>query len=354
MSDEIKMRHIVVVDDEPVNLELVENALTGQYKLTKLISGAQLMTFLSRVKPDMILLDVQMPGLNGYEVISKINENPDTKDIPVIFLTGQDSLASEKKCLTLGAKDFIRKPFDAEVMSARIRSQMELHIYRSELEDVIVEKTHEIETLQHLLTVSLAEMIESRDGTTGCHVRNTMAYFSMLIKELVRHPLYAKVFASHTLVDDLVRAASLHDIGKVAISDVILKKKGSLDPKEFSEMELHSKIGAEMIEKIIADYPVNSFLTYAKEMAWSHHERWNGEGYPRGLKGEEIPLYVRVLSIADVYDALTSVRPYKRAFTHEEAMEVITKETGSFFDPDIYKVMLSIEKDIKAYEKESY
>lgn len=348
---EIDKRHIVIVDDEPVNLELAESALKGKYKLTKLISGTQLLTFLTRVKPDLILLDVQMPEMNGYEVIEKIMKNPATKDIPVVFLTGQDSLASEKKCLMLGAKDFIRKPFDSEVMQARIHSQMELYLYRTGLETIITDKTQQISELQHLLTVSIAEMIESRDGTTGCHVRNTTAYYELLIKAMAVTPEYREGLMSDEIIGDLLRASTLHDIGKIGISDTILKKPGPLDPEEFTAMKQHSKIGADMIEKIVMQTTFDSFLVYAQDMAGFHHERWDGTGYPYGLKGQLIPTYVRALSIVDVYDALTSVRPYKRAFTHEEALEIITKDNGKFFDPGVYRVFMSIEGTISRVDK---
>lgn len=351
IPENTKKRHIVVVDDEPVNLEIAENALNGVYKLTKLISGEQLLKFLTRVKPDMILLDVQMPGMNGYEVLQKIMMDPESQNIPVIFLTSQDSTDSERLGLHLGAKDFIRKPFDNEVMLSRIRSQMELYIYRTQLEDIIEQKTAQITDLQHVLTVSWAEMIESRDGTTGSHVRNTTGYYGILIRAMASTPAYG-----HELTDDimgdLLRASTLHDIGKVGISDTILKKPGSLEREEFAQMQKHSQIGADMIEKIISKTYFDSFLNYAKEMAWFHHERWDGTGYPCNLKGLIIPTYVRALSIVDVYDALTSVRPYKKAFTHEDALDIIRQDSGKFFDPDIFEVFLAHEEEFKQFQKE--
>lgn len=346
MTNQIGLRHIVIVDDEPVNLALAERALSGKYKITKLISGVQLLTFLTRVKPDMILLDVQMPELNGYEVISRLTDNPETKDIPVIFLTGQDSLASERKCLMLGAKDFIRKPFDNDIMLARVNSQMELYLYRTGLEDVITQKTQQISELQHLLTLGMAEITESRDGTTGCHVRNTTTYYEHLIRAMAKRTEYRDTL-NEELIDDLLKASTIHDIGKIGISDMILKKPGPLDKVEFAEMKKHSEIGASMIEKIVEQASFGSFLNYAKDMAWFHHERWDGTGYPCGLKGKLIPTYVRALSIVDVYDALTSVRPYKRAFTHEEALEIITQDNGKFFDPAIYEIFMEISEEIK-------
>lgn len=343
-------KHIVIVDDEPVNLALAENALGGNYKLTKLISGNQLLKFLMRLKPDMILLDVQMPDMNGYEVLVHLTENPQTKDIPVIFLTSQSDTESEKACFRLGAKDFIRKPFDNDIMLARVQSQIELYNYRTHLEDIIEEKASQIANLQHVLTISWAEMIESRDGTTGTHVRNTTTYFKLLMKELARQPKYVPDLPENIL-GELFRASTLHDIGKIGISDTILKKPGSLDKEEFLHMQMHSQIGADMIDKIIKQTNLDKFLEYAKNMAHFHHERWDGTGYPQGLKEFDIPLYVRALSIVDVYDALTSIRPYKRAFTHKESLDIIDGDCGKFFDPSIFSAFMNIEEAIRQVKK---
>ncbi len=343
-------RHIVIVDDEPVNLEIAESALKDRYKLTKLISGNQLLRFLTRVKPDMILLDVQMPEMSGYETLTAVLQNPETANIPVIFLTSQDSLDSERLGFRLGAKDFIRKPFDSEIMLARVQSQMELYNYRTHLEEIIEEKTMEVHSLQHVLTVGWAEMIESRDGTTGCHVRNTTAYYEILIRAMAKSPAFEKQI-TEDMIAELLRASTLHDIGKIGISDDILKKPGPLDKNEFTHMQAHSQIGADMIEKSVCDTPFRSFLNSAKEMAWFHHERWDGTGYPCALKEHTIPVYVRALSIVDVYDALTSVRPYKRAFTHEEAVDIIRGDTGRFFDPAIFEIFIQESEQFRLLEK---
>lgn len=353
ITEENYKRHIVIVDDEPVNLALAENALSGNYKLTKLISGDQLLKFLMRIKPDMILLDVQMPDMNGYEVLAQLTANPHTKDIPVIFLTSQSDAESEKAGFRLGAKDFIRKPFDNEIMLARIQSQMELYRYRTHLEDIIDEKAAQITNLQHVLTISWAEMIESRDGTTGTHVRNTTTYFELLVKELAKYPEYTADLPE-AILGELFRASTLHDIGKIGISDTILKKPGSLDREEFKLMQMHSQIGADMIDNIMSKTNFGNFLDYAKKMANFHHERWDGSGYPTGLKELDIPLYVRALSIVDVYDALTSVRPYKRAFTHKEALDIIDGDNGKFFDPAVFSAFIKIENDICNVKKEEH
>lgn len=345
ISDSNQKKHIAIVDDEPVNLELAENALAENYKVTKLISGKQLFKFLSRVKPDLILLDVQMPDMNGYEVIAEIMRNPETQKIPVIFLTSQYDINSEKKGFYLGAIDFIKKPFEREIMLARINSQIELCAYRTALEEVIEEKATQIVELQHLLTIGFAEMIESRDGTTGSHVRNTTAYFEILIRAMMKCPEYEEELTEE-VVSELFRASTFHDVGKIGISDLILKKPASLNSEEYEEMKKHSQLGADMLGKLSSLTHFENFLKYAKEMAWFHHERWDGTGYPKALKGTEIPVYVRALSLVDVYDALTSVRPYKGAFSHAEALEIMSSDCGKFFDPRIFEIFMQNEEAI--------
>lgn len=337
-------KHIVIADDNPVNLDLAEMVLREHYKVTKLISGEQLLKFLKRMKPDMILLDIKMPGMDGYETLSRIRGCAETQSIPVIFLTGQRDTDSEREGFRLGAQDFIAKPFDNEVMLARIRSQMELYEYRTRLEKVVQKKTREVEDLYHIITISWAEMVESRDGTTGDHVRNTSRYFGALLRLLSQTPRFAVYFPVESL-GDYIRASIMHDIGKIGISDQVLKKPGPLSKEEYDCMKLHSRIGADMIQKIIdsAGAAEITFLAYAREMALYHHERWDGTGYPCGLAGDRIPIYVRALSIADVYDALTSVRPYKEAFSHEEAVAIMQGDRGKFFSPEIFDVFLSNE-----------
>lgn len=337
METEEKRKHIVIVDDNPVNLDLAESVLREEYKLTKLISGKQLLKFLTRVKPDMILLDIQMPEMDGYETLGEIRKNERWNMIPVIFITGQKDTASEREGFRLGAKDFITKPFDHVVMLSRIRSQMELYEYRMELESIVRQKTREVEDLQHVITVSWAEVIESRDGTTGSHVRNTTRYFEELVGIVSGLPEYRDVFSSET-TEELMRASTLHDIGKIGISDLVLKKPGPLDRDEYDYMKRHSRIGADMIQKIIDHTHPDVFLIYARDMALYHHEKWDGTGYPCGLQGNEIPAYVQILSIVDVFEALTSKRPYKEPFSYEKTMDIMCQDRGKFFSPDLFDI----------------
>ncbi len=338
-DDGFGKKHIVVVDDNPVNLDLAESVLKEEFRLTKLESGEALLSFLEHAHPDMILLDIQMPGISGYEALEMVRQREAWKDIPVIFLTAQNDVQSERTGFRLGAKDFIRKPFDPVVMVSRVKSQMELYQYQTELQEIVSDKTAEVEELQHVITVSWAEIIESRDGTTGSHVQHTTRYFEALLEIAGKSPAYRERLADEH-VSDLLRASALHDIGKIGISDTVLKKPAALTPEEFAYMKTHAQIGADMIQKIIDRTHESRFLRYAHDMALYHHERWDGTGYPCGLREEEIPLHVQILTIADVFDALTAVRPYKRAFTFEEAVDIMRNDRSKFYSPNLFDTFM--------------
>jgi len=366
-------KHILVVDDVPANLKFAEQLLEERYKLTLALSGAQALKFLVKKKPDLILLDINMPEMDGCTVLAKLKENPDTENIPVIILTVESDVAMELKCLSLGAVDFIRKPFVTEIMMSRIETQIELSEYRHRLEYIVEEKTAVIERQQDVMSTCFAELVESRDGTTGGHIKNTTRYFSVFVKELAKHDKYKDILTPR-YIRSLVRAAPLHDIGKIGINDCVLRKESKLDEAEFEHMKTHARIGgdtfrnifdavegahhhselgAEAIERACEnmDIPENSadtaFLHTARDMALYHHERWNGTGYPSGISGEDIPLCARILSIADVYDALTSKRSYKEAFSHEKAMQIIIEDRGVFFDPELTDIFVTIGDKIK-------
>lgn len=328
---------------------MVAEGLMAPYKMKikHALSGMEAINSVQKHAYDMVLMDYMMPGMDGYETLKYIRGNELWKEIPVIFLTAQQDIASEREGFRIGANDFIVKPFDNIVMLARVHSQLELYQYQTELKHIINTKTLEIESLQHVITVSWAEIIESRDGTTGSHVRNTTLYFKELFGILQNMPLYREAISEYNM-NDLLRASSLHDIGKVGISDLILKKPGALSIREFDMMKLHTKIGADMISKIIDHTNPDPFLLYARDMAFFHHERWDGMGYPSGLKGNEIPLYVQILSIADVFEALTAVRPYKRAFTFDEALEIMSGDRGKFYNPELFDVFYSQRDKIHA------
>lgn len=369
---ENNQKHILVVDDVPANLKYAQQLLSSRYKLTLASSGAQALKFLKRNVPDLILLDINMPEMDGCAVIAELKKDPATAMIPIIILTSEVDTAMELKCLELGAVDFIRKPFITEIMLSRIETQLELSAYRDRLEYMVNEKTAVIERLQDVMSTCFAELVESRDGTTGGHIKNTTRYFSVFIEELSKHDEYKDILTPEHM-KNLVRAAPLHDIGKIGINDSVLRKESVLNEEEFDHMKTHTQIGGDTFQHIfssvedtqhhsqIGAYAFDRifdamnvdesedtiFLHIARDMAMYHHERWNGTGYPSGIKGEDIPLCARILSIVDVYDALTSKRSYKEAFTHEKAMQIIAEDREIFFDPKLTDIFLSISDQIK-------
>ena len=369
---ETTQKHILVVDDVPANLKYAQQLLSSRYKLTLASSGAQALKFLKRNVPDLILLDINMPEMDGCEVIAELKKETATAMIPIIILTSEVDTAMELKCLELGAVDFIRKPFITEIMLSRIETQLELSAYRDKLEYMVNEKTAVIERLQDVMSTCFAELVESRDGTTGGHIQNTTRYFAVFLEELAKHDEYKDILTPEHM-KNLVRAAPLHDIGKIGINDAVLRKESVLSEEEFDYMKTHtciggdtfqhifnsvegtqhhSQMGAYAFDRIFNAMNVDEgddtlFLHIARDMAMYHHERWNGTGYPTGKKGEEIPLCARILSIVDVYDALTSKRSYKEAFTHEKAMQIIIEDREIFFDPKLTDIFVSISDKIK-------
>ncbi|MDB8804856.1 HD domain-containing phosphohydrolase [Romboutsia sp. 1001216sp1] len=342
----MKNKHILIVDNSVTNLKRAEQILKPHCKVSLLTSGVQTLRFLTKNKPDLIFLDINMTDMDVYETLEKIKSNKDLVDIPVIFLTSQVDIESELKGIEKGAIDFIRKPFVPQIMISRIKMHLELYDYRIDLEKKVIEKTEMIEHLQDVMMISIAELVECRDENTGGHVKRTAKYVEILTKALVERNIYSDIL-SKDYVKDMIRSAPLHDVGKIGINDKTLLKNGYLDEKEFEFMKTHSKLGGETIQRMINQTDGESFLYIAKDMAQSHHEKWNGTGYPDGLKEEEIPLSARVMAIADVYDALTTKRPYKEAFTHDKAVEIILDGKGIAFDPVITEVFEEINSEFE-------
>jgi len=332
---------IYLVDDNATNLAVGKNALVEHYKVFTMNSGAFLLKFLEKNIPDLILLDIEMPEMNGYEVIKIIKSKRETKDIPVIFLTAKTDGDSELEGLSLGAIDYITKPFSPSLLLKRIETHLKLANYNKHLQEMVAAKTKSVLELQNAILKAMAELVESRDDITGKHVERTQGYLALLIDALIKRDLHAKEVCDWN-IDLVLRSSQLHDVGKIAVKDEILKKNSKLTNEEFDEIKKHPLCGEEIIEKIKRNTTEHEFLEHAGIFAATHHEKWNGSGYPRGLKGEEIPLQGRLMAIADVYDALVSERPYKKAYTHEEAVNIIKEGRGTHFDPDLVDVFLEI------------
>lgn len=334
---------VLIVDDEPATLAAMSKILAPYYTVRAANSGARgLQIAGTEPRPDLILLDVMMSGIDGYTMLSHLQESPSTSDIPVIFVTAMETSEDEEKGLELGAVDYITKPVKPAVVLARTRTHLALkqardflHDKNEYLEAEVSRRMEENQIIQNVTIRALAHLAETRDPETGEHILRTQAYVQTLARRLKGHPRFAGIISDH-YIDLLTRSAPLHDIGKVGIPDQILLKPGKLSPDEWEIMKTHAAIGAKAIEQAEKDVerPVE-FLNLAKEIARSHHERWDGGGYPDALSGERIPVSARMMAIADVFDALISKRVYKPAIPYPEAKEIIVKLKGLQFDPDI-------------------
>jgi putative two-component system response regulator len=294
---------------------------------------------LGHLQPDLILMDIEMPQMDGYETCRQLKQDPLLAQIPVIFLTAKSDENSEIEGFELGAVDYVQKPFRSALLKKRIETHITLAEQRAKLEhynenltDEVRRKTAQVIDLQSTMLETVTEMVEFRDNVTGGHIERTQQYLRFLVQDLMARGVYAHQVRDWD-IELLIASAPLHDTGKIAISDAILNKPGKLTAEEFEIMKKHVDFGVDAIERIAARTPENSFLQYARVIAQNHHEKWDGSGYPRGLKGIDIPLEGRLMAIADVYDALISPRPYKRAFSTNDAERIIREGRGTHFDP---------------------
>lgn len=346
---------ILIVDDTPDNLSLLSALLKDLYKTKIAINGEKALKIATaETPPDLILLDIMMPEIDGYEVCRQLKENPQTAEIPVIFLTAKSQVEDEQKGFELGAVDYITKPISPPILMSRVHNHLMLKEARDILknqneilEEKVQKRTEELSIIKDVTILAMASLAETRDNETGNHIRRTQNYVKALAVQLKNHPNFCELLTPEN-IESLYKSAPLHDIGKVGIPDYILLKPGRLSPEEFEIMKKHAQYGSESIES--AENKVNasqSFLTFAKEIAHYHHEKWDGSGYPKGLQGVDIPTSARLMAVADVYDALISKRCYKPAFTHETAVDLIIKGSGNHFDPEIVDAFCKIAEEFR-------
>jgi putative two-component system response regulator len=347
---------ILVVDDTADNLSLMSELLKDIYKVKVANSGEKALKYVQGDhKPDLILLDIMMPGLSGYDVIRELKANPDTRSIPVIFLTAMSAAEDEKKGLEMGAADYVTKPISPPIVLARVKTQLEnkaaadfLRDQNVYLETEVTKRTRELSAIQDVTILAMASLAETRDSDTGNHIRRTQYYVKALAEKLQTSPRFVQFLTNQT-IDMLFKSAPLHDIGKVGIPDRILLKPGRFEPHEFEIMKTHTTLGRDAILHAEKQLGMQvEFLNLAKEIAYFHQEKWDGSGYPTGESGDDIPISARLMAVADVYDALISRRVYKEGMPHEKAVSIIKEGRGSHFDPDIVDAFLDLQNEFRA------
>ena len=347
---------LLVVDDTPDNLTLMSSLLKDDYKVKVASNGDKALKIAAgEAPPDLILLDIVMPEMDGYEVCQRLKAEPRTRNIPVIFLTARTQEEDEKRGLELGAVDYITKPISPPIVLARVKTHLSLKATADFLRDKadfleqeVGRRTREVMAIQDVTILAMASLAETRDSDTGNHIRRTQFYVKALAERLRTHPRFA-YHLTDAAITTLFKSAPLHDIGKVGIPDRILLKPGRFTAEEFEIMKTHTTLGREAIEH--AEESLGTaveFLTVAKEIAYSHQEKWDGSGYPEGLAGEAIPVSARLMAVADVYDALISRRVYKEGMPHEAAVAIIVEGRGRHFDPDIVDAFLDVLDEFRA------
>ena len=330
---------IFIVDDNYTNLAVAEKVLESQYSVIGLPSAAEMFATLEKTKPDLILLDIIMPEMGGFEAIDRLKSNETLAQIPVIFLTGHTDEKAEATGIKLGAVDFISKPFSEPVLLNRIQNHLHIN-------EIIKKRTEQLIRLQNSIVFTLAEVVENRDKNTGGHIGRTAVYMKILIEAMMRVGAYSNEMKNWD-IDAMISSARLHDLGKIAIPDSILNKPDKLNSEEFTIIKTHSKAGERIIDHMAELSGNGEFLYNAKIIAAYHHEKWDGTGYPYGLSEMNIPLQGRIMTVVDVYDALTSARSYKKAFSNDEAFLIIKQGSGIQFDAVITDIFIRIQSDIE-------
>lgn len=338
---------VLIVDDTEINIDILFETIGNLYNISTAADGESALEKVTEQAPDLILLDIMMPGIDGYEVCRRLKGDQKTTHIPIIFLTSMTSLLEEEKGLKLGAVDYITKPFTPELVKARVKNQLQLKLYQDKLEELVKQRTVELELTQEITIECMGTLAEYRDSETGGHIQRTKYYVKALAEKLKHHPKFSS-FLTEKTIDLLCKSAPLHDVGKIGVPDHILLKPGKLTVDECEEMKRHTIYGRDTIKRAEERLGEKSFLYLAHEMAESHQEKWDGSGYPNGWSGEQIPISGRIMALADVFDAIISKRIYKESIPHSKAVQIIFEGRGRHFDPDIVDAFMELTEEFRS------
>lgn len=343
-------KHVLLVDDSRENIIVAKEIIGDMVQLSTAKSGKEAIIFLKDNKVDLVLLDIMMPDIDGVETAKIIKANPETADIPLIFLTADNSAERETECIELGAVDFIEKPYKAPIVKMRIKRALEYAEAKELLEFAVEVKNTRILQMQQKIIVGFAELVESRDDFTGRHIKRTSAYVEAICKEILKRNLYGNKYGREYF-NNVILSAPMHDIGKIAIPDAILCKPAKLDDDEFEIMKTHATAGYKILRNILPNLEKTDYIDVALDVALHHHEKWDGNGYPSKLNGEAIPLSARIMALADVFDALISKRCYKAPMPMDKAFAIIEESSGTHFDPKLAKLFIEIRPEIERISK---
>lgn len=354
METTLKDAVIMIIDDTPENLMLLIDILKKQeYKIKAFPNGKMAIEAALRNPPDLILLDIMMAGMDGYEISKILKQHEKTQNIPILFISALSSTSDKLAAFEAGGVDYISKPFDAKEVEARVKAHLTIGFLQKKIEEhnrqlqAVVERQVQEITKSHLVTIfSMIKLAEARDDDTGKHIERTKAFCRLLANALKEHPDYQDKISDH-FIEDIYNASPLHDVGKIAIPDNILLKPARLTPEEFEIMKTHTSLGEKYLKEAYIESQTNSFLKMGIEIAGAHHEKWDGSGYPKGLSGEAIPLSARIMAVGDVYDALRSKRVYKEAFSHEKSVAILLEGKGKHFDPVMIDTFLAVSETFK-------
>ncbi len=345
---------ILIVDDVDINRIILSDILSTEFNIVEAADGIQAIDYLfnAPAQPALVLLDIMMPDMDGHEVLELMRNNPVTEKVPVVFITAANAAYHEARGLKEGAQDYIAKPFNQEVVLARVRNLIELNLYRQQLEGQVQLRLSQLMRTRDKMLETMANMIEYRNLESGQHVKRTSTLTDLMVHAMVARKLYPEELNAQSAAM-IIKAVPTHDIGKIGIPDEVLLKPGRLTQEEFEIIKTHTTIGSAVIQNMLADDDDKEFFRHSFEICRHHHERWDGKGYPDGLGGNSIPLSARILAIIDVYDALVSPRVYKPSMSHEEAAKIIIDGKGTQFDPHIVEVFEELQLEFKRVHDEA-